>query len=128
MRTQPTTFLRAANEAEIGEHTPKPTAVTPGLTEASREIWADAVSGFDAVILPTAPNLPPDREALLADADLFAAENLLTLRNTRIGNLLDLPAISLPTGHPGCGLMLLGRARDDRALLAVASGAESALR
>jgi hypothetical protein len=42
MRTQPTTFLRAANEAEIGEHTPKPTAVTPGLTEASREIWADA--------------------------------------------------------------------------------------
>ena len=60
--------------------------------------------------------------------DFFAAENLLTLRNTRIANLLGLPAISLPTGQPACGIMLMGRAGQDRALLTAAAGAEAALR
>ncbi|HRM76151.1 MAG TPA: amidase, partial [Paracoccus sp. (in: a-proteobacteria)] len=64
---------------------------------------------------------------LLTEPDFFASENLLTLRNTRIANLLGLPAISLPTGHPGCGLMLMGAAGHDRALLIVAAAAETAL-
>ncbi|MFD1794864.1 amidase [Paracoccus aurantiacus] len=92
-----------------------------------RAIWADAVSGFDAVILPTAPNLPPDREALLKDGEYFATENLLTLRNTRIGNLLGLPAISLPTARPACGIMAMGAAGDDLRLLRVARAMEVAL-
>ncbi len=93
-----------------------------------RADWARLVAGFDAVILPTAPILPPAVDRLLAEPDFFARENLLTLRNTRIGNLLGLPAVSLPTGHPACGLMLLGRAGDDRALLVAAAAAEAALR
>ena len=52
------------------------------------------------MLLPTCPILPPDTARLLSDEAFFAAENLLTLRNTRIANLLDLPAISLPTGRP----------------------------
>jgi aspartyl-tRNA(Asn)/glutamyl-tRNA(Gln) amidotransferase subunit A len=92
-----------------------------------RADWARLVASFDAVILPTAPILPPDANRLLTEPDFFASENLLTLRNTRIANLLGLPAISLPTGHPGCGLMLMGAAGHDRALLIVAAAAETAL-
>ncbi|WBU53214.1 amidase [Paracoccus sp. SCSIO 75233] len=92
-----------------------------------RAIWADTVAGFDAVILPTVPILPPDRERLLADADFFASENLLTLRNTRIGNLLGLPAATLPTARPACGIMAMGAANDDLRLLRVAKAMETAL-
>ncbi|KGJ03358.1 aspartyl-tRNA(Asn)/glutamyl-tRNA(Gln) amidotransferase subunit A [Paracoccus halophilus] len=93
-----------------------------------RADWARIVAGFDAVILPTAPILPPDADRLLAEPGFFATENLLTLRNTRIGNLLGLPAVSLPTAQPACGIMLMGRAGGDRALLTVAAAAEAALR
>ena len=92
-----------------------------------RALWADTVAGFDAVILPSSPILPPDREALLADEALFAAENLLTLRNTRIGNLFGLPAISLPTARPACGIMAMGTAGGDLRLLRVARAMEDAL-
>ena len=93
-----------------------------------RADWSLLVAGFDAVILPTAPILPPDVDRLLSEPDFFAAENLLTLRNTRIANLLGLPAISLPTGQPACGIMLMGRAGHDRGLLTIAAAAEAALR
>ncbi|WP_134724999.1 amidase [Paracoccus luteus] len=93
-----------------------------------RAEWAAAAAGFDAVILPTVAILPPDAARLERDAAFFAAENLLALRNTRIGNLLGLPAITLPTARPACGIMLMGAARADRALLRVAAAAEGALR
>lgn len=93
-----------------------------------RADWAAATAGFDAVILPTAPILPPDIARLESDPAFFAAENLLALRNTRIANLLGLPAISLPTARPACGLMLMGRAGHDAALLRTAAAAEAALR
>ena len=57
------------------------------------------------------PNLPPNVERLLADPAYFAAENLLTLRNTRIANMLGLCALTLPTGIPSCGLMAMAAAR-----------------
>lgn len=92
-----------------------------------RRDWAAATAGFDGVILPTAPILPPETERLLADPAFFAAENLLALRNTRIGNLLGLPAITLPTGRPACGIMAMGAAGQDRRLLRVAAAMETAL-
>ncbi len=93
-----------------------------------RADWARLVAGYDAVLLPTAPIMPPDAQRLLTEPAFFASENLLTLRNTRIANLLGLPAVSLPTGHPACGIMLMGRAGGDRALLVAAAAAEAALR
>ena len=92
-----------------------------------RADWAAAVAGFDAVILPTAPILPPEIARLEADPAYFATENLLALRNTRIGNLLGLPAVSLPTGRPACGIMLMGAPGRDAALMRVAAAAEAAL-
>lgn len=93
-----------------------------------REDWRATVATIDAVILLTAPIMPPEIARLEEDAAFFAAENLLALRNTRIGNLMGLPAISLPTGRPACGLMLMGRAGGDLALLRVAQAVEAALR
>lgn len=96
--------------------------------ERLRADWARVAAGFDAAILPTAPILPPDTERLLTDGAYFATENLLTLRNTRIANLLGLPAVTLPTGQPACGIMLMGAPHADRALLVAAAAAEAALR
>lgn len=93
-----------------------------------REDWAATVAPYDAVILPTAPILPPEIARLEDDPIFFAAENLLALRNTRIGNAMGLPAISLPTGRPACGLMLMGPAGGDLKLLRVAQAIEAALR
>ncbi|RMC34738.1 amidase [Paracoccus alkanivorans] len=96
------------------------------LTRLRRE-WAAKTAGYDAILLPSSAILPPDAARLGEDEKYFARANLLTLRNTRIGNLLGLPAVSLPTGHRGCGIMAMGHAGGDRHLLRVAAGMEIAL-
>lgn len=95
--------------------------------EAGRRTWHARMAGFDAVICPTAPNLPPNLERLMADHDYYVTENLLTLRNTRAGNLMGLCATTLPTGTPGCGLMLLGAPMAEERLLRLSAAAEAAL-
>ncbi len=95
--------------------------------DAARAEWAARVAGFDAVIIPSAPNLPPKADRLLSDHDYYVTENLLTLRNTRIGNMLGLSAMTLPTGTPSCGVILMGKAFGEEALLRVAAGAEKVL-
>lgn len=97
------------------------------LTRIRRKWVKEVAGGFDAVLIPTVPILPPPVERLMNDQAEFVRANLLTLRNTRIGNLLGLPAVTLPTGHPACGISLLGHAGRDRHLLRVAAGAEAAL-
>lgn len=94
---------------------------------ALREVWADRTAAYDAVLVPTAPNLPPETERLVADEKYFAAENLLALRNTRIGNLMGLCALTLPTGLPMTGIMLLGRPMGEERLLRLGAAAERAL-
>jgi aspartyl-tRNA(Asn)/glutamyl-tRNA(Gln) amidotransferase subunit A len=97
------------------------------LTRIRRRWIKDVASPYDAVLLPTVPILPPDAQRLLDDEAYFVRANLLTLRNTRIANLLGLPAVTLPTGQPGCGIMLMGHAGRDRHLMRVAAGVEAAL-
>ncbi len=95
--------------------------------KASRAAWDAATSGFDAVLAPTAPILPPNLDRLMADHDYYVTENLLALRNTRIGNLMGLAALTLPTSTPGCGLMMMGYPGSEEALLRLGSAAEAAL-
>jgi len=95
--------------------------------EVLRESWAMRVAEFDAVLMPTAPILPPNAERLMTDDDYYITENLLALRNTRVGNLMGLSAVSLPTGVPSCGIMLCGAAFGEERLLRVAAAAEAAL-
>ncbi len=94
---------------------------------ACRQAWDAASAGFDAVLAPTAPILPPNLDRLMNDHDYYVTENLLALRNTRIGNLMGLAALTLPTGTPGCGLMMLGYPGSEEALLRLGLAAESAL-
>ncbi len=92
-----------------------------------RADWAAATSGFDAVLLPTAPNLPPNVEQALDDHDYFTSENLLTLRNTRLGNLLGVTALTLPTGTPSCGLMAMSLPGTEARLLRLGAAMETIL-
>lgn len=92
-----------------------------------RAAWRARMAGFDAVLMPSAPNLPPDATRLMTDPAYYVSENLLTLRNTRVGNLMGLCAVTLPTGSPSCGLMLCGLPMQEERLLRVAAAVEAAL-
>jgi aspartyl-tRNA(Asn)/glutamyl-tRNA(Gln) amidotransferase subunit A len=92
-----------------------------------RRIWAERVAGFDAVLAPSCAILPPKVARLMQDAEHYTSENLLTLRNTRVANLMGLPALSLPTGVPSAGVMLMGAAMGEERLLRLGLAAEAAL-
>ncbi|MEI4485240.1 amidase [Frigidibacter sp. MR17.14] len=95
--------------------------------ERLRRDYAAATAGYDAVLLPTSPIAPPDARRLLDDAAYFATENLLALRNTRIGNLFGLAVLTLPTGVPGTGISLMGAPLSEERLLRLGVAAEAAL-
>ncbi len=95
--------------------------------EALRAAWAARMAGYDAVLVPTSPILPPDAERLLTDESYYVGENLLALRNTRIANLMGLPALTLPTGQPSCGISLMGQPMAEERLLRLGAAAERAL-
>lgn len=95
--------------------------------ETLRGEWGVAVAGFDAVLCPTCPILPPDMQRLLSDHDFYVSENLLTLRNTRIGNLMGLAVLTVPTGVPSCGISLMGVPGGEERLLRLGVAAEAAL-
>ena len=92
-----------------------------------RRSWGAQTAGYDAVLLPTVPNLPPDIDRLMTDAQYYVTENLLTLRNTRVGNLMNLAGLTLPTGVPSCGLMMLAPPMAEERLLRLGRAAEAAL-
>lgn len=92
-----------------------------------RQDWNRAVASYDAVIMPTSPVLPPNQERLATDHDYYVTENLLALRNTRIGNLLGLASLTLPTGLPSTGIMFSGPPNCEAHLLRLGAAAEAAL-
>ena len=92
-----------------------------------RAEWNAATAEFDAVLCPTLLNLPPKLADIEALGDVFKAANLLTLRNTRVGNLMGLSVLTLPTGVPSCGISLMGKPFGEEALLRVGVAAEEAL-
>ena len=95
--------------------------------DALRSTWAAATAGFDAVVMATTGNAPPNVERLLAEPEHYLSQNLLTLRNTRVGNLMGLCALTLPTGAPSCGLMAMAPAGNEARLLRIGAALERAL-
>lgn len=93
-----------------------------------RRIWAEKTAGYDAVILPTSPILPPDAARLMTDHDYYVTENLLALRNTRIGNLMGLCGLTLPTMQPSCGISFLSAPFQEERLMRIGAAAARALR
>jgi aspartyl-tRNA(Asn)/glutamyl-tRNA(Gln) amidotransferase subunit A len=94
---------------------------------ALRDIWESATAGFDAVLVPTAPIVPPNTTRLMTDDAYYVTENLLALRNTRIGNLMGLCALTLPTSEPSCGISLMCSPMQEERLLRLGAAAERAL-
>lgn len=95
-----------------------------------RAIVAGKQALFDALLLPTVQIVAPAL-ADLEDQDKSNAINLLCLRNTAVGNFLDVPAISIPCHDEGTlpvGAMLFGMTGNDRRLLSVARGLEQVIR
>jgi aspartyl-tRNA(Asn)/glutamyl-tRNA(Gln) amidotransferase subunit A len=83
----------------------------------------------DAFALPATATTAPPIAPLLGDDDAYHAANLLTLRNTMVGNLFDLCSITLPmpgTPRPA-GFMLTARGGEDERLLSIAAAVEGQL-
>jgi aspartyl-tRNA(Asn)/glutamyl-tRNA(Gln) amidotransferase subunit A len=70
--------------------------------ELQRKLHAE----LDGALLafPTVPHTAPPVAPLEADPELFHAVNLKTLRNTMLGNFLNLPGFAIPSGTDAHGL------------------------
>ncbi|MBE24406.1 MAG: amidase [Rhodospirillaceae bacterium] len=87
-----------------------------------------SLASFDAMVMPTVAVIPPELEAVQRSADAYNKANILTLRNTTLGNLLPSCAVTLPiAGEIPCGLMVMAPAGHDNRLLRVAAAIEKAL-
>jgi aspartyl-tRNA(Asn)/glutamyl-tRNA(Gln) amidotransferase subunit A len=86
----------------------------------------ESLEGFDAVLLPTTPIIPPLLQDLQSD-EAYLRANQMALRNTSVANFLDRCAISVPCHEAGTapvGLMLMGAQGADRRILATAAAIE----
>ena len=93
----------------------------------------EALSGFDALILPTLPiPAPPIGAIEMQVGPTKEPVRSLMLRLTQLFNLSGHPAISIPCGDTSegmpCGLQLVGPRMQTDALLRVALGVERVLR
>ena len=90
--------------------------------------FENAFSENEVFIVPTTPIRAPRFSSIESDVGFHEA-NGLVLRNPRVANLLDCPAISLPLPINGLpvGLTLIGRRKSDRRLLEIASYVEETL-
>jgi aspartyl-tRNA(Asn)/glutamyl-tRNA(Gln) amidotransferase subunit A len=94
---------------------------------AAVSAFESALSGSDVIALPTTPIQAPLASSV-STGPAFHRANGLVLRNPRIANLLDCPAISLPLpGALPSGLMLMSRRHSDRRLLEIAACVEAVL-
>lgn len=90
--------------------------------------YLEKTAAYDAVIVPASPILPPNVARLASDHDYYVTENLLALRNTRIGNLMGLAAVTLPTGAPSAGITLMDAPFEEGRLLRLSAAVEAVLR
>src|SRR5262245_4701777 len=91
---------------------------------------ATRLGPYDALVMPTTANTPP-RIAALADDKAFAAENLRSLRNCTLINMIDGCAISLPAHRDGevpVGFMVAATGGSDRRVFELAAAMEGAIR
>jgi aspartyl-tRNA(Asn)/glutamyl-tRNA(Gln) amidotransferase subunit A len=103
------------------------------IQRARRRLAEEVAAALEGAVLamPTTPITAPEIAPLEADKSLFHTVNLKALRNTMIGNFLDLCGLALPSGTDErglpTGLLLSAPGGDDVRLLSVALAAEAAL-
>jgi len=100
------------------------------LLQRRAQLQADVLGqldGFDAMVMPSVAVVAPTLAEVADDAD-FTRWNMLILRNTTVGNLLDMCSISIPCHQPGTGpvgLMLSAPPMADKRLLSIGRGVEA---
>src|SRR6266436_7293572 len=103
------------------------------LLNARRSLVARSaarLAPYDALVMPTTANTPP-RIADLGDDKAFTVENVRSLRNCSMINMIDGCAISLPAHREGeipVGLMLASSGGADRRIFELAAGMEGVIR
>ena len=82
-----------------------------------------ALDGIDGLLCPTVMVPPVPVADALASTETYAERNLQALRNTSIGNILDLCGLSVPCGFTASGLpvglMIYGKPFDEAPVLRV---------
>lgn len=93
---------------------------------------ANAFIGDALLAFPTTPHVAMPIAPLEADNDVFFRNNVKTLRNTMLGNFLDMCGVSVPNGTDASGMptgfLLSAMHGRDRTLLSAAWGAERLIR
>lgn len=89
--------------------------------------YDDCMAGYDAVLCPGAANMPPNLDRLMTDATYYKDQNLLTLRNTRVANLMGGASLALPTGEPSVGILVNTCPNSEERLLRIGRAIEDAL-
>ncbi|WP_025770056.1 amidase [Thioalkalivibrio sp. HK1] len=91
--------------------------------EALRRRALDRLADIDALLCPTVMIPPPSVEEAMRSLDDYTRFNLQMLRNTTIGNILDLCGLSVPCGYTEkgfpVGLMIYGRPFDEAGILRI---------
>lgn len=118
--------------SRIREHEGRPAKDYVRLTlerEALRRGFWTELAGFDAIVAPTLPVLPPRIDDLASDEAYFRY-NALMLRNTAPFNVLGCPAASVPCGTTAgglsVGLMVVTRPGEEELALGLAQQVEAA--
>jgi len=88
------------------------------------------MAGYDALLAPTVPIVPPPIAEVETDTDKYRIANAHALRNTQLGNLLACCALTLPVGSSlaPAGLMIMAPSGDDDRLLRVGKAIESIIK
>ena len=95
--------------------------------DALRDRYYELTAGYDAVIMPSSPITPPEIARLESDHDYYVTRNLMALRNTRVGNLMGSASLTIPTGEPSCGFMMVTPPNSEERLLRLGAAVEQAL-
>ena len=93
---------------------------------------ANAAIGDAIIAFPTTPHVAMPIAPLEADDDIFARDNVKTLRNTMVGNFLDWCGVAIPNGVDAQGMptsfLLSATHGRDTAVLSAALSAEALIR
>ncbi|MEO0426865.1 MAG: amidase family protein [Pseudomonadota bacterium] len=92
-----------------------------------RDETAAFIAEHGLLVMPTVPIAAPPVARLLTDEAFYTERNLMALRNTRMANLLGLSALTLPTGTPMAGFMIVAAPFAEAPLLAAGRAVEATL-
>ena len=103
------------------------------IHHARAQLMARLPQVLDGALMlsPTVAHVAPEIAPLDADPELFSKVNLKTLRNTMIGNFLNMPGVALPAASPSpmpVSLLVSGIANDDERVLGAAWAIEETVR